>query len=173
MFSIINFVDFSHHFISSYFSCYCQLNVKLICCAFCLFFLSILIWWVMLIVWKQFHVETVIEILLFFHTNLIFCKFVRNYIDSTELIFTVTCISDEHEILVKNTDKKHRWFLAYENFKIAKEIMIQLIEQIVCWCCDDEEISVLKKVVINVNNDSLILHFKNVEHKRKNACTFY
>ena len=110
--------------------------------------------------------------IVFLCKNLIFCKFVRNYINSTELTFTTTHIFNEHEILVENIDKKHKWFLTYRDFKIAKKMMIQLIEQIVCWHHNDKEISVLKKVVINVNNNLLILHFKDIECMRKDVCTF-
>ena len=81
-------------------------------------------------------------------------------------------MSDEHEILVENIDKKHKQLLIYKDFKIAKKMMIQLIKWTVCWCHDDKEIPILKKVVINVNNDSLILHFRNVKCKKKDACMF-
>ena len=69
---------------------------------------------------------------IFSHKNLIFCKFVRNYIDSTELISAAIHMSDKHEILVENIDKKYRQFSAYEDFKTAKEMMIQLIKWIIC-----------------------------------------
>ena len=112
------------------------------------------------------------DLIVFLYKSLIFCKFIRNYIDSIKLTFAATCTSDEHEILVEDTDKKHRQFLTYRDFKTAKEKMIQFIKQIICWYCDDKEILILKEVVINANNNLLILHFRNVKCKRKNACTF-
>ena len=113
------------------------------------------------------------DLIVFSHKSLIFCKFIRSYIDSTELTSAATHIFDEHKILVEDIDKKHKQFLTYRDFKTAKEMMIQLIEQIICWCCDDKEISVLKEVIINMNNNSLIWYFKNVKYKRKNVCMFY
>ena len=56
----------------------------------------------------------------------------KNYINSIELIFAATCMFNKHEILVKNINKKHRQFSTYEDFKIVKEMMIQLIKQIIC-----------------------------------------
>ena len=48
------------------------------------------------------------DLVVFSCKSLIFCKFVRDYIDSTELTSAATHTFNEHEILVKNTDKKHR-----------------------------------------------------------------
>ena len=112
------------------------------------------------------------DLVIFSCKSLIFCKFVRDYIDSTELIFTAIYMFDEHKILVKNINKKHRWLLTYKKFKTAKKITIQLIKQIICWHCNDKEILILKEVVINANNDLLILYFRNVKCQKKDACMF-
>ena len=112
------------------------------------------------------------DLIIFSHKSLIFCKFIRNYIDLIKLIFTAIHTSDEHKILVKDTDKKYRQLSAYKDFKTVKKMTIQLIKQITYWHYNDKEILILKEVVINANNNSLILHFRSIKHKKKNACIF-
>ena len=112
------------------------------------------------------------DFIVFLCKSLIFCKFIKDYIDSTELTFAAIHTFNKHKILVKNINKKHRWLLTYKKFKTAKKITIQLIKQIICWHCNDKEILILKKVIINVNNNLLILYFRDVKYMKKHTCTF-
>ena len=112
------------------------------------------------------------DLIVFSHKSLIFCKFVRCYIDSTELTFTAITVFKKHKILIKNSNKKHKQLNIFRQFKLIKKMIIQSIKQTVCWHHNTEEVLILQKVVTDLNNDLLILHSRDTEHKEKDTCVF-
>src|SRR5438034_1349750 len=73
-------------------------------------------------------------------------KFSRCHIDSIKLTIAAICTTDEHEILIENSDKDHQQLPARSNLKAAKQMMTHSIECIICWHWDNKDNSVLKKI---------------------------